>query len=99
MGLCNDLKLKDMKAFNFHDFLEFDLILYFRYGVLGGRRYLLGEKDENLPNARRRFLRMRLLDRTLKTLVWGSLFYYIVMKQNFMFLPSLFCSLSGFSRC
>jgi hypothetical protein len=88
-----------MKAFNFHDFLEFDLILYFRYAVLGGRRYLLGEKDKNLPKARRHFVRMRLLDRTVKTIIWGCLFYYIIMNQNFMFLSSTFCALSGFSKC
>lgn len=35
MDLCKDLKNEDMKAFNFHDFLEYDLILYFRYAVLG----------------------------------------------------------------
>lgn len=69
-----------MKAFGYLDFLEYDLILYFRYAVLGGRRYLLGEKDENLPKAQKNFRRMRLLDYFVKTLLGAILFYYVFIK-------------------
>jgi alcohol-forming fatty acyl-CoA reductase len=78
--LNHDLKLIDVKTFGYLDFLEYDLILYFRYSVLGARRYLLKEKDENLPKARRHFRRMRILDYILKTTVLSFLVYYVLSK-------------------
>lgn len=74
-----------MKSFSFIDFLEYDLILYFRYAVLGGRRYLLGEKDVNLPRARKHFRRMYVLDKVLKVLFFGSLLYYIFLMISSSF--------------
>lgn len=88
-----------MKAFNFYDFLEFDLILYFRYAVLGGRRYLLGEKDEDLPKARRNSRRMKMLDYFVKSLLYGLTFYYIFIKHDFLTILSTFCKLIGNGNC
>lgn len=95
--LCSFLKLEDVKAFNFTDFLEFDLILYFRYAVLGGRRYLLGEKDDDLPKARRKYKRMWALDKFVKLMFYGFIFYYIFIRQNFLSISTLFCGL--IARC
>lgn len=99
INLSTDLKLADMKAFAFNEFLEFDLILYFRYAVLGARRYLLGEKDKNLPRARRHFLRMKFLDLFLKSLVYGFIFYYILIKHDFLKISSTFCKLFVNCKC
>lgn len=99
INLSHDLKLKDMKAFYINDFLEFDLILYFRYAVLGGRRYLLKEKDENLPKARTNYRRMKYLDIFVKTLIFAGLFYFIFIKHNFLLISSTYCKLIRNDEC
>lgn len=99
ISLSSDLKLKDMKAFNFYDFLEFDLILYFRYAVLGGRRYLLKEKDKNLPRARRNYRRMKFLDYFVKALIFGSIFYFVFIKHDFLWFASTISRIFGKCEC
>lgn len=93
MALCNSLKREDLKAFNFHDFLEYDLVLYFRHAVLGGRRYLLGEKDERIPLAKRKYRVMKLIDRTVKSIFYGFLFFMIFIKYDIFGISKRFCSI------
>jgi hypothetical protein len=92
MALCNSLKIQDLKAFNFHDFLEFDLVLYFRHAVLGGRRYLLGEKDERLPMAKRKYRVMKALDTFVKGMFYSFLFFMIFIKYDVFGISKRFCS-------
>lgn len=99
INLSNDLKLTDLKAFYFNEFLEFDLILYFRYAVLGARRYLLGEKDVGLPQARKKYQRMKFLDYFVKSLLYGFVFYVIFVKHDFLMVCSSFCKLIGCYKC
>lgn len=99
MSLSGDLKLQDLKAFYINDFLEFDLILYFRYAVLGGRRYLLQEKDDDLPKARRHFRRMKYLDYFVKGILIGFLLYYFFIKHNFLMISTSFCRLISSYNC
>lgn len=80
INLNHDLKLNDVRTFGYLDFLEYDLILYFRYAVLGARRYLLKQKDENLEKAKKNYQRMRFLDIFVKTLVLSYFSYFIFSK-------------------
>lgn len=96
MALCNNLKIQDLKAFNFHDFLEFDLVLYFRHAVLGGRRYLLGEKDERIPIAKKKYRLMKLLDGLMKTFVYGFLYFMIFIKYDVFGITKMICMISNY---
>lgn len=93
MNLCSNLKIHDLKSFNFNDFVEFDLILYFRWAVLGGRKYLLGEGDERLPIARKKYRRMKALDLFVKTLFYGMIFWLIFIKYDVFGATKKFCSM------
>ncbi len=93
MELSANLKLEDLKAFNFHDFLEFDLVLYFRHAVLGARRYLLGEKDERIPMAKRKYRTMKILDAIVKILFFGFWFFIIFIKYDILGIKRLLCTM------
>lgn len=47
----------DVDSFRFDKFLNCDAKSYLESCMLGARRYLLKEKDENIPKARRNFQR------------------------------------------
>ena len=82
MTLGFEIKQEDSKDFYFRDFIEFDILLYFRNCILGSRRYLLDEKDENIPRARKNYHRMKLLDNTVKGLIAFTFFYQIFIKHD-----------------
>lgn len=84
MALCNFIKLEDNKAFYYRDFIEFDMVHYFRNCVLGARRYLLKEKDENLPRARIRLQRMQKLDAVVKFSFLSILLYVFFIKLGYL---------------
>lgn len=88
MALCNFIKLEDNKDFYYRDFIEFDMVHYFRNCVLGARRYLLKEKDENLPKARIRLQRMQKLDAVVKICFVSILFYVFFIKFGYLHLIS-----------
>lgn len=99
MNLSQELKVQDLKAFYFTDFLEFDLILYFRYATLGARRNLLNERDEDLPKARRHYRRMKLLDSFLKAFIYGSILFLVFVKYDFLSISSTLCKVVGSYKC
>ncbi|XP_035782468.1 putative fatty acyl-CoA reductase CG5065 [Anopheles albimanus] len=78
--LASEIKPEDNKDFYYRDFIEFDVTLYFRNCILGARRYLLKEKDENIPKALVHLRRMKLLDKVCKTII-VAVFLYIVLIQ------------------
>lgn len=80
MALCSSIRDEDNKAFYYRDFTEFDITLYFTNCILGARRYLLHEKDENLPKARLQFQRLKLLDKTVKFALISIVFYIVFVK-------------------
>lgn len=96
MDLCRHLKDSDLKSFNFHDFLEFDLVLYFSYAVKGGRKFLLGEKDEDIPKHKRKYFRMRMLDKTVKFILYFTLFWFTFVKFDLFGVSGVFCKLVGY---
>lgn len=99
MQLSNELKIQDLKAFYFNDFLDYDLILYFRHAVFGARRYLMKEKDETIEKCRRKNVWLYYLDTFVRILFYGAFFYFIFIKYNFLCISSIFCSFLGSSKC
>lgn len=99
MSLCSNLKLQDLKSFYFNDFMEFDLILYFRYAVLGGKKYLLGETEERIPIAKRKYRRMKLLDQAVKAFFCILLFWLIFIKYDILGVSRKFCISIGRYHC
>lgn len=61
LSLIDDLKDEEMEDFRFDRFVTKDIRKYFIDCMYGGRRYLLKEKDEDLPRARRNYKRSVLL--------------------------------------
>ncbi|XP_059616353.1 putative fatty acyl-CoA reductase CG5065 [Phlebotomus argentipes] len=81
VSLLSDLRGSDVDCFSFSYYKDVDHILYFVMCILGSRRHILGQKDDTLPLARRRFNRMVFLRNTLQTLfyafiVWFGFNYY-----------------------
>ncbi|XP_065092505.1 putative fatty acyl-CoA reductase CG5065 [Ochlerotatus camptorhynchus] len=82
--LASEIKPEDNKDFYYRDFIEFDITLYFRNCILGVRRYLLHEKDENIPKALKHQRRMKLLDKTCKLLFVSGFLYLILIKFDML---------------
>lgn len=57
LALNDDVMEKDAVDFQFDRFVTADIRKYFIAGMYGARRYLLNEKDEALPKARRNYKR------------------------------------------
>jgi len=55
-ALDKDILPSDLEVFRV-DYREHDIFDYFRHVAIGGRRYLLKEKDEDLPKAKQHRLR------------------------------------------
>jgi alcohol-forming fatty acyl-CoA reductase len=58
--------------------LKFDLYDYGKNCVLGIRKYLMKQKDEDIPKARRRAKFYLLADNVLKMIFWAYIFYFIL---------------------
>lgn len=99
MKLSAELKLQDLKAFYFNDFLDYDLILYFRQAVFGARRYLMKEKDETIDRCRKKNVWLYYLDAFVRTLFYGFFFYFVFIKYNFLCISSAFCGFFGSRTC
>ncbi|KAG5684738.1 hypothetical protein PVAND_013952 [Polypedilum vanderplanki] len=93
MALCLHLKLQDLKAFDFHSFLTYDLVLYFRNASLGARKFLLGEEEDNILQAQTKLKRLKLLDAIIKTFIYCILFWYFLIKYDTFGLSRIFCGL------
>lgn len=61
-------------------------VLHFqrKYYISGARRYLMHEKDENLPKARRNYRRLYMLDQFIRSLVYVMIIYVIFIKFDFI---------------
>jgi fatty acyl-CoA reductase len=82
MSLCSSIRDEDNKAFYYRDFTEFDITLYFINCILGARRYLLHEKDEDLPKSRLLYQRLKILDITVKFVIYAVIFYIVFVRYN-----------------
>lgn len=61
-----------------------NILLYFMFLCInaGARRYLMKEPDSSLPACRRRQLRIMIIDRALRVVLFGYVFYKIFVKGN-----------------
>lgn len=82
VGLNDVLKLEDIDHFSFAHCFNFDVVTYLRYAILGVKKYLMRDKDENMPRNRIVFRRLKLLDRFVKSIPWIVAFYYIFIKYD-----------------
>lgn len=73
---------QDRKAFQFNDFGSTDILSYLRGALLGAKRYLLFEKDENIPRASKKYERILLADRIIKLIFFTFLAYYALVKYG-----------------
>ncbi|XP_050358525.1 fatty acyl-CoA reductase 1-like [Nymphalis io] len=65
---------------------------FFRNACIGGKEFILNERMENLPKAKAHFRRMELLDRVVRTIIQGYLFWFIV---NTEFVTEIFRKISN----
>lgn len=79
----NEVELKKYKV----DAKNVDIYKFFEYASLGGRRYILNQPDDMLPQARRMMQVMYLLDRFCKLLIYGGLFYWFMNNILPIFVP------------
>lgn len=49
----------------------------------GARRYLMKEPDSSIPACKRRLLKIMIVDRVLRIILFGFIFYKIFLKYNF----------------
>lgn len=81
-ALNDQMRLEDVKSFGYKECFEYDVILFLRYAMLGVKRYLLGDKEENLPRNRVIYKRLKLLDRFVKLLPYAFAFYFIFVRHD-----------------
>lgn len=84
VALSSQLRLEDVKSFGYIDCFNYDIILFLRYALAGVKKYLLGDKEENVPRNIRVYKRMKFADRILKALPYIIAFYYIFVKHDLM---------------
>ena len=84
LKLSFEIRPEDFKAFYFYDFLEFDFLLYMRNIMMGMRRYLMNNKDENLPKARKNFHLIKTIDTVIRTTIKLIILYTVFVKYDFI---------------
>ncbi|XP_055680435.1 putative fatty acyl-CoA reductase CG5065 [Lutzomyia longipalpis] len=91
-NLMNDIKYEDMEEFGFDFYEGMEMKEYMYQSSMGGRRFLMRQKDEDLPRARRNYRIFWFLDRALKTVFWLGVLWFLVVRYdvlNFNFKRSL----------
>lgn len=88
-ALSHQIKPEDDRSFSFHEAFNYDVILYLRYAVLGVKRYLLGDKDENIPMSQKLYQRLWFLDRFVKLLPF-VLGFYLILKFEIISIAKVF---------
>ncbi|XP_049883831.1 putative fatty acyl-CoA reductase CG5065 [Pectinophora gossypiella] len=91
--LRSSIKEEDKSDF-YYEVENVDKYEYFRNSCIGGRRYLLHEKDEDLPKAKAHFARMVILDKLVQCVFYGYLFWWVF---NTNFVQNLISSVMDFS--
>nr|BBD13399.1 fatty acyl-CoA reductase [Hyphantria cunea] len=79
VALRSSLKEEDRDSF-YYKLENIDIPTFMRNGCLGGRRYLLKEKDEDLPSAKVHCRRMAIVDKVFQFLFYGAIFYWMFKK-------------------
>lgn len=84
VSLTDQLRHEDIKSFGYREFASFDVQLYLRYALLGVKKYLLGDKEENIGRNRVVYQRLKVVDRLVKLIPYVVAFYYIFIKYDFV---------------
>ncbi|XP_022824220.1 putative fatty acyl-CoA reductase CG5065 [Spodoptera litura] len=71
------IKEEDMQHF-YYDIENVQQDQFFINAVKGSRKYLLHEKDEDIPKAKRHYRRMVIVDIIVKILFYGTLFWWFL---------------------
>ncbi|XP_048004062.1 putative fatty acyl-CoA reductase CG5065 [Leguminivora glycinivorella] len=91
--LRSKIKKEDQAEF-YYEVENVDKFDYFMQCIIGGRRYLLKEKDEDLPKARAHYKRVYWLDKLVNCLFYCFLFWKIVnssyLQEFFLGFKELF---------
>ncbi|XP_013185409.1 putative fatty acyl-CoA reductase CG5065 [Amyelois transitella] len=75
------IKPEDYQHF-YYEMETIDRNEYFKMCCIGGRKYLLKERDEDLPKAKAHFTRMVVLDKVVQCIFYGSLFWWLVNTSH-----------------
>lgn len=82
-SLADGLHESDRFRFQFdYEIPGTDVPEYFAMAIYGARRYLIKEKDEDIPLAQMRFKRMMLLDKVCKTIMALVFVYWLFKRYN-----------------
>ncbi|XP_068621838.1 fatty acyl-CoA reductase 1 [Battus philenor] len=76
------IKKEDKENF-FYDLESIDQFEFFRLGCIGGKKYLLNEREEDIPKARAHYHRMIYLDLFVKFLFFGFIIWRL-LQTNFV---------------
>ncbi|CAB3233633.1 unnamed protein product [Arctia plantaginis] len=79
VALRSSLKEEDKDAF-YYELESLDIPTFLMNGCYGGRKYLLKEKDEDLPAAKVHCRRMVILDKICQVVFYGAIFYWMFKK-------------------
>lgn len=80
MNLTEVLRCEDLREFDFKEGFQYDIILFIRYNILGYRRFLMKENDESLPQCRKTYKRMMILNNFIKSLPCLVAIYFVFFK-------------------
>ncbi|CAH0601898.1 unnamed protein product [Chrysodeixis includens] len=81
VALRSKIKKEDEKDF-YYEMENFDKFKYFVNSIIGGRKFLLNEKDEDLPRAKAHYRRMVILDKVVQFLFYGYISWRILHLQT-----------------
>ncbi|XP_053622047.1 putative fatty acyl-CoA reductase CG5065 [Plodia interpunctella] len=87
--LRSRIKAEDHDDF-YYEMETVDRNEYFKQCCIGGRKFLLKEKDEDLPRAKAHFTRMLILDKMVQCIFYGTLFWWLVNSSYVQSLMSFF---------
>nr|XP_049707301.1 putative fatty acyl-CoA reductase CG5065 [Helicoverpa armigera] len=77
--LRSAIKLADIEQF-YYELESTNVVEYFKQCCLGGRRFLLKEKDEDIPKARLHCQRMMVVDRIFQIAFYTVLIWWVCSK-------------------
>lgn len=80
--LCDKLKLEDLRDFDYRDCFNFDIIHYMTICLVGTKKYLLYDKEENEKFTRAKYQFLKTLGSILSSIPYIILFYYAFIKYD-----------------
>ncbi|XP_013146638.1 PREDICTED: fatty acyl-CoA reductase 1-like [Papilio polytes] len=90
--LRSSLKEEDKEDF-YYELERIDKVEFFKQSCLGGRKFLLKEKDEDLPKAKAHYRRIVILDIVVKCLFYGFVLWRLLHTAFIQDLLQSICSL------